>query len=110
MSLEKIHLRKLLKILFLPAKKRRSELRKDIREEINRKAGADVGGGISTLLFGRTLRLTSSDLSICMMQLMRGLLSTGVEIIYILVCERAFFSGGTSGVDGPTSRFAWAEH
>lgn len=45
MSLEKIHLRKLLKILFLPPNQRRSELRKDIREEINREAGEDAGGG-----------------------------------------------------------------
>lgn len=45
MSLDKIHLRKLLKILFLPPNQRRSELRKDIREEINREAGEDAGGG-----------------------------------------------------------------
>lgn len=45
MSLDRIHLRKLLKILFLPPNLRRSELRKDIREEINREAGEDTGGG-----------------------------------------------------------------
>lgn len=45
MSLEKIHLRKLLKILYLPPKQRRGELRKDIREEIDRLAGNEAGGG-----------------------------------------------------------------
>lgn len=45
MSLEKIHLRKLLQILFLSPKQRRSALRRDIREEINREAGSDAGGG-----------------------------------------------------------------
>lgn len=44
MSLERIHLRKLLKILFLDANPRRSALRGDIREEIAREAG-DVGSG-----------------------------------------------------------------
>lgn len=45
MSLEKIPLRKLLKIIFLPPSQRRSGLRKDIREEMNRESGADAGGG-----------------------------------------------------------------
>ena len=45
MALDKIHLRKLLKILYLPVNQRRSELRKDIREELNRAAGLESGGG-----------------------------------------------------------------
>lgn len=45
MSLEKIPLRKLLKILFLPPNERRSALRQDIREEISRESGEDAGGG-----------------------------------------------------------------
>ncbi|HEX8584342.1 MAG TPA: hypothetical protein VF680_08025 [Allosphingosinicella sp.] len=44
MSLDRIHLRKLLKILFLDAGPRRSALRGDIREEIARNAG-EVGSG-----------------------------------------------------------------
>lgn len=45
MALDRIPLRKLLKILFLPPKQRRSELRKDIRDEIHREASAEAGGG-----------------------------------------------------------------
>lgn len=45
MSVERIHLRKLLKIMFLAAGPRRSALRADIREEIARDAGDDGGGG-----------------------------------------------------------------
>lgn len=44
MSIERIHLRKLLKIMFLADVPRRSALRADIREEIARDAG-DAGGG-----------------------------------------------------------------
>ncbi|WP_067733141.1 hypothetical protein [Novosphingobium naphthalenivorans] len=45
MALNNIHLRKLLKILYLPANQRRSELRKDIRDERDRLAGGGAGGG-----------------------------------------------------------------
>jgi hypothetical protein len=45
MALDSIHLRKLLKLLFLPSNRRRSELRADIREEISREAGAEASGG-----------------------------------------------------------------
>ncbi len=45
MALNRIHLRKLLKILFLEPNMRRSELRSDIREEIAREAGQEGGGG-----------------------------------------------------------------
>ena len=45
MSLENIHLRKLLKLLYLEPNKRRSALRADIREDLRREAGEDGGGG-----------------------------------------------------------------
>lgn len=45
MSLERIHLRKLIKLLYLPANKRRSALRQDIRDDIAREAGATGSGG-----------------------------------------------------------------
>ena len=45
MSLENIHLRKLLKILYLQPNQRTSALRSDIREDIAREGGAGAGGG-----------------------------------------------------------------
>ncbi len=45
MALNRIHLRKLLKILFSEPNARRSALRSDIREEIARETGQDEGGG-----------------------------------------------------------------
>lgn len=45
MALERIHLRELLKILFLEPNKCQSELRKDIREELVKESGNDVSGG-----------------------------------------------------------------
>jgi len=45
MALERVHLRKLLKILFLPPAGRQSEVRKDIREDIDREAGQESSGG-----------------------------------------------------------------
>lgn len=45
MSVRSISLRKLIKILFLPANRRVSEIRKDLREEINRNQGSTGGGG-----------------------------------------------------------------
>jgi hypothetical protein len=45
LALDHIHLRKLLKILFLEPNARRSELRSDIREEIARDSGQDASGG-----------------------------------------------------------------
>lgn len=45
MALNRIHLRKLLKIIFLAPNERRAELRKDIRDEIARAAGGDSSGG-----------------------------------------------------------------
>lgn len=45
MSVRVISLRKLIKILFLPVNRRVSEIRKDIREEINRDQGSAGGGG-----------------------------------------------------------------
>ena len=45
MSLENIHLRKLLKLLFLEPRKRQSELRSEIREDRRREAGERAGGG-----------------------------------------------------------------
>lgn len=45
MSINRIHLRKLLKIMFLPDGPRRSALRADIREDRAREAGDEGGGG-----------------------------------------------------------------
>ncbi|MEX0921296.1 MAG: hypothetical protein WD489_07625 [Rhodovibrionaceae bacterium] len=45
MALEKIHLRKLLKILFLDPNRTRSAIRTDIREDIAREAGGNSSGG-----------------------------------------------------------------
>lgn len=45
MALDRIHLRKLLKILFLDARKRRSTILTDIREEIAREEGVKSSGG-----------------------------------------------------------------
>lgn len=45
MALEQIHLRKLLKILFLPPNKVRSAVRTDIREDIARDEGYELSGG-----------------------------------------------------------------
>jgi hypothetical protein len=45
MAVERIHLRKLLKLLFLEPRELRSALRTDIREDIAREAGGDSGGG-----------------------------------------------------------------
>jgi len=45
MSIDRIQLRKLLKIMFLPVRERRAELRKDIREEIAKLAGGTGAGG-----------------------------------------------------------------
>ncbi|KQV35773.1 MULTISPECIES: hypothetical protein [unclassified Rhizobium] len=45
MSIDRIHLRKLLKIMFLADGPRRTALRTDIREEIAKDAGDDGGGG-----------------------------------------------------------------
>jgi hypothetical protein len=45
MALEQIHLRKLLKILFLDTKERRSAIRKDIWEDKAREGGRDSSGG-----------------------------------------------------------------
>ena len=45
MALERIHLRKLLKILFLELNLRRSEVRADIRDEIAKAAGQEASGG-----------------------------------------------------------------
>lgn len=44
MALENIHLRKLLKLMYLEPNKRRSALRTDIREDVRREAG-EIGGG-----------------------------------------------------------------
>ena len=45
MSLRNIHLRKLLKIMYLPLNRRVSALRSDIREELARERGGDGAGG-----------------------------------------------------------------
>lgn len=45
MALERIHLRKLLKILFLNPRAQLSEIRKDIREDLNRESRASSSGG-----------------------------------------------------------------
>lgn len=45
MALDRIHLRKLLKIMFLEQNHRISALRSDIREDIAREAGEDSSGG-----------------------------------------------------------------
>lgn len=45
MTIENIHLRKLLKLAFLESNQRRSALRADIREDIRREAGDNEGGG-----------------------------------------------------------------
>lgn len=45
MAINRIHLRKLLMLMFLAANRTTSELRKDIRDEIARAAGAESSGG-----------------------------------------------------------------
>jgi hypothetical protein len=45
MALERIHLRKLLKILFLDLRARQSAIRADIREDIKRETGRNSSGG-----------------------------------------------------------------
>lgn len=45
MALDRVHLRKLLKIMFLDAGKQRSAIRADIREDIGRENGASSSGG-----------------------------------------------------------------
>lgn len=45
MALENIHLRKLLKILYLEENKQRSALRADIRDDLRREAGTEAAGG-----------------------------------------------------------------
>jgi len=45
MSVRSISLKKLIKILFSPANRRVSGIRKDIREEMKRSQGAAAGGG-----------------------------------------------------------------
>ncbi len=45
MSVRSISLRKLIKILFSPANRRVSGIRKDIREEMKRNQNAAAGGG-----------------------------------------------------------------
>lgn len=45
MSLQNIHLRKLLKIMYLEGQPRVSALRADIRDDIAREAGGDIAGG-----------------------------------------------------------------
>ena len=45
MSIDRIQLYKLLKIMFLPEGKRRSALRQDIRDELAKQAGLESGGG-----------------------------------------------------------------
>ena len=45
MSIRSIHLRKLLKMMYLPANRRRSAIRQDIREEIAREGGYSGSGG-----------------------------------------------------------------
>lgn len=44
MALHQVHLRKILKIMFLPPVQRRSEIRRDIREEVARASGQSGGG------------------------------------------------------------------
>ena len=65
MSVRSISLRKLIKILFSPAHRRVSGIRKDIREDMNRSRDAAAGGGdfLRVLLFRNVsgLRLTGSD-------------------------------------------------
>ena len=45
MALDRIHLRKILKIMFQDVNAQHSEIRKDIREEIRRESGLDGSGG-----------------------------------------------------------------
>ena len=45
MALEQIRLRKLLKLLFLESRRRRSEIRTDIRKDMAREAGENSSGG-----------------------------------------------------------------
>lgn len=45
MAIDRIHLRKLLKIIYLETNGRVAEVRKDIREEITRATGEDSSGG-----------------------------------------------------------------
>jgi hypothetical protein len=45
MSIEKIHLRKLLQLFYLPANKRKSLLRADIRNDLNKALGESTDGG-----------------------------------------------------------------
>lgn len=45
MSLEKIHLRKLLQIFYLPENRRRSVLREDVKSQIKKENGGSTNGG-----------------------------------------------------------------
>ena len=64
MSVRSISLRKLIQILFSPANRRVSGIRKDIREDMNRNQDAAAGGGdFLRVLFFRNVsgrRLTES--------------------------------------------------
>jgi hypothetical protein len=57
MSVRSISFRKLIKILFSPANRRVSEIRKDIREDMKRSQNATVGGSdfLRVLLFRNVL-------------------------------------------------------
>ena len=62
MALDRIHLRKLLKIMYLPVKERRSALRADIREERARLAGmASSGGDFYVPFWGDADRLPNGN-------------------------------------------------
>lgn len=67
MSVRSISLRKLIKILFSPAKTRVSAIRKDIRKDMNRSQDATAGGSsFLRVLFSKNvsgLRLTGSGLA-----------------------------------------------
>ena len=65
MSVRSISLRKLIQILFAPASRRVSGIRKDIREDMKRSQDAAAGGGdFLRVLFSKNVsgpRLTESD-------------------------------------------------
>lgn len=65
MSVRSISLRKLIQILFSPANRRVSGIRKDIREDMNRNQDATAGGGdfLRVLLFRNVSgpRLSGAD-------------------------------------------------
>ena len=97
MSVRSISLRKLIKILFLPANRRVSAIRDDIREEIKRNQGSTEVEGISMLPFGVMPKTMYLAFRISTRQWLTGLPQMINAEIYTHVYVMVFFCGGMSG-------------